>query len=137
MGDLKVRVLRGGPGVTELSGQDEEANRAHVEKMLSEIQAIKEVDDAKMEELWNEGTWSQDTVEGTVIAVKDYGVLCMVLGARQISVRPDNLTSELMMYDPQSKVPRPKRDMVKPGMTLDLKLRYETRNDRVVGSMVA
>jgi len=122
---------------TTLSIDEEDFRYSESQEIMEKLKAIKEEDDKKiMGELWESGDWSKEEFEGVVTSVKDQCIFVRVLGAREVRVSSAELPEDMTMRDPVSKVSKTKREAVKEGMDVQLRLRWDYRNERVVGSMV-
>merc|ERR1712032_780232 len=75
-------------------------------------------------------------------SVKDFGVFVLLEFGRFVLVRPDDLRPEWRFQDKTTGLARPKRDLVKTGMTVQVRLKYvdnpkKDPNDNYYGSMIA
>jgi len=132
---LKVRIMRDNKTCTDMSIDEEDMRYAESNEILEQLKEMKEFDDTKiMKELWDLAAWSDTEYPGTVVSVKDQCIFVRVLGAREVKVGSENMKASMVWTDPSSKVLKVKREVVKEGMQVDIRLKWDW--ERVKGSMI-
>merc|ERR1719210_1545881 len=78
--ELKVRIMRGGTTCTDMSIDEEDMRYEESKEIVEKLKEMKAVDDKKiMDELWEQGHWSDEEFEGTVVSVKDQCIFVRVM----------------------------------------------------------
>lgn len=137
---VQVRVLRDNQQVCEMPLEEEEVRVPEIEGIMAEYEAVKQEDEAKLEELKTTNGWSKDWHEGKVSAVKNFGIFCWVWGCREVLVRNDSILPNLLAWEPERGESVPDRYGILQGATVRLKLKWLPANQKyeakVIGSMI-
>mmetsp|Transcript_72714 Transcript_72714/g.190618 ORF Transcript_72714/g.190618 Transcript_72714/m.190618 type:complete len:252 (-) Transcript_72714:311-1066(-) len=131
--DIKVRFTRCGQ-VTAMTEAEEAAASGASQEILAALAGLRKKDEQLMEALWK-GGYSGSQYEGKVSSIRDYCIFARVLG-REVKVSPDDMKAALVWRDPSSGVQKVKRDAVVKDMDVSLRLKWDARQDRVIGSMI-
>merc|ERR1712051_1151824 len=83
--------------------------------ILEKLEGLRKMEDAKISAL-DEREWSSEIYESTVVSVKDNCLFARVMGCREIRVAASDMPKEYWTKDPNSGIPKTKRDVVKEGM---------------------
>eukprot|EP00425_Heterocapsa_triquetra_P041925 CAMPEP_0195077538 /NCGR_PEP_ID=MMETSP0448-20130528/19945_1 /TAXON_ID=66468 /ORGANISM="Heterocapsa triquestra, Strain CCMP 448" /LENGTH=249 /DNA_ID=CAMNT_0040110189 /DNA_START=1 /DNA_END=746 /DNA_ORIENTATION=+ len=132
--DLKVRIMRNQSYVTDMTEEEEAAARGLSDEITKGLEDVKKKDEKLMEQLWH-GGYSAEQYDGVVSSLRDYCIFVRVLG-REVKVAPDDMKANLVWTDPTSRVRKVKRDNIVKGTDVQLRLKWDERQDRVIGSMI-
>eukprot|EP00429_Kryptoperidinium_foliaceum_P014657 CAMPEP_0176042648 /NCGR_PEP_ID=MMETSP0120_2-20121206/21162_1 /TAXON_ID=160619 /ORGANISM="Kryptoperidinium foliaceum, Strain CCMP 1326" /LENGTH=764 /DNA_ID=CAMNT_0017376057 /DNA_START=66 /DNA_END=2360 /DNA_ORIENTATION=- len=134
--ELKVRVMRGGTTCTNMSIDEEDFRYAESQEIAEKLKAMKEHDEKTIWalDMWE---WSAEKFDGTVVSVKDQCMFVRIFGSREVRVSCAEMPADCTIQDPISKISKTNREKVTEGMEVQVRLRWDSRNDRVTGSWSA
>mmetsp|Transcript_6624 Transcript_6624/g.19468 ORF Transcript_6624/g.19468 Transcript_6624/m.19468 type:complete len:255 (-) Transcript_6624:205-969(-) len=131
--DIKVRIARCGQ-VTTMTEEEEAAAQGTSQEILEALAELKKKDEQLMKDLWN-GGWTSEQYEGKIASIRDYCIFLRIMG-REVKVSPDDMKAHMVWRDPASGVKKVKRDAVIQGTDVQVRLKWDLRQDRAIGSMI-
>lgn len=135
--EIKVRIMRDGVLVTEMSVDDEDIHYEESLALLKELEVLTKKDEKMIQVLYDTGTWSEEEYTGPIMSVRDGAIFVRVGGHREVRIAASDLSSSLVFKDPVSKIVKTRREEIVIGQEVSFRLRYDYRNDKLFGSMIA
>jgi|ERR1712150_138154 len=135
--ELKVRVMRNGYDVTDMTVEDEDYFYEDSCKIVEALTAMRTADEKMAEDLWYSNKYSTDLYKGFVTGVKDQCIFVRVNDCREVRISSGELITEFRYKDAVSHVPKTRREAIQVGMEVHgIKLKYDWKSDRIFGSML-